>query len=65
MKVNKTLKKMSQSKYVAKSGDHYSCMECDWDGEASECDFDFDFDEFKGIDIKYPICPKCGSGLDC
>jgi len=56
---------MSQSKYVAKSGDHYSCMECDWDGEASECDFDFDFDEFKGIDIKYPICPKCGSGLDC
>ena len=44
---------------------YYSCMDCDWEGETSECDFDTEYDEFKGIDRKYPICPICGSGLDC
>lgn len=47
------------------SGSYYSCMDCEWDGEISECDFDNEYDEFKGIDRKYPICPKCGGGLNC
>ena len=46
------------------SNTYYSCMDCDWEGETSECDFDNEYDEFKGIDIKYPICPECGGGLD-
>ncbi len=42
----------------------FSCMECEWEGELSECDFDYEHDEFSGRDIKYPICPVCGGGLD-
>ena len=47
------------------SGSYYSCMDCEWEGEITQCDFDTEYDEFKGIDRKYPICPKCGGGLDC
>lgn len=44
---------------------HYTCLDCEWSGESSECDFDTEYDEFKGIDREYPICPKCGGGLEC
>ena len=44
---------------------YYSCMDCEWEGEVSECDFDTEYDESKGIDREYPICPKCGGGVDC
>ncbi len=47
------------------SGSYYSCMECEWAGESLECDIDTEYDEFYGIDRKYPICPKCGGGLNC
>ena len=47
------------------SGSYYSCMDCEWEGEITQCDFDTEYDEFKGVDRKYPICPKCGGGLDC
>ena len=40
-------------------------MDCEWEGEITECDFDTEYDEFKGIDRKFPICPKCNGGLDC
>ncbi len=43
----------------------YSCIECEWCGEGLECDIDSEWDEFKHIDRKYPICPKCGGGLEC
>ena len=44
---------------------YYSCIDCHWTGEISECDFDTEYDEFKGVNMKYPICPKCGGGLNC
>ena len=58
------LKQAPQLDVLAASGSHYSCTTCKWGGGISECDFDTEYDEFKGIDRKYPICPKCGGGLD-
>jgi len=46
-------------------GRSYTCMDCDWCGLVSECDFDTEYDEFKDIDRRYPICPECGGGLEC
>jgi hypothetical protein len=43
---------------------YFSCVDCNWEGNISECDFDTEYDEFKGIDKKYPICPNCDGGLD-
>lgn len=59
------LKQAPQLDILAVSGSYYLCMDCEWGGEITECDFDTEYDEFKGVDIKYPICPKCGGGLDC
>lgn len=59
------LKQTPQLDILAVSGSYYSCMDCEWGGEITECDFDIEYDEFKGVDRKYPICPKCGGGLDC
>ena len=59
------LKQTPQLYILAVSGSYYSCMDCEWEGDATECDFDTEYDEFKGVDRKYPICPKCGGGLDC
>ena len=59
------LKQTPQLDIFAVSGSYYSCMDCEWEGDITECDFDTEYDEFKGIDRKYPICPKCGGGLDC
>jgi hypothetical protein len=59
------LQRTPQLDILAVSGSYYSCMDCEWEGEVTECDFDTEYDEFKGIDRKYPICPKCGGGLDC
>jgi hypothetical protein len=42
----------------------YSCIDCEWTGDNSSCEFDTEYDEFKRIDRKYPICPKCGGGLN-
>ncbi len=33
-------------------------------GDISECDFDYEWDEFKHVDRKYPICPECGGGVE-
>jgi hypothetical protein len=57
------LKEMEQ--LITYPSTFYSCMECEWDGGIDECEFDSDYDDFKGIEIPYPICPKCGGGLDC
>ena len=59
-KLNSTL----QLDFLAISGEYCSCMECDWSGYISDCDFDFEYDEFKDIDRKYLICPKCGGDLN-
>lgn len=59
------LKQTPQLDILAVSGSYYSCMDCEWEGEITECDFDTEYDEFKGINRKHPICPKCGGGLDC
>ena len=40
------------------------CLDCDWDGLLSDADIDTEWDEFKMQEIPYPICPKCGGGLD-
>lgn len=58
------LKKMSQSNIIALSGESYTCVDCNWDGDISKCAFDGEYDDFKGVYNKYPICPKCGGGLD-
>lgn len=59
------LKKATKLDIISPSGGYYSCMECDWEGGSSECEDETFFDEFKGIDRKCLICPKCGGGLDC
>ena len=59
------LKQTPQLYILAVSGSYYSCMDCEWEGDTTEYDFDTEYDEFKGVDRKYPICPKCGGGLDC
>ena len=40
------------------------CMDCKWSGLISEADFDYDWDEFKQIENKFPICPLCSGGLE-
>ena len=40
------------------------CIDCDWEGDVIDCDTDTEYDEFKGMDRKYPICPKCGGGVE-
>ena len=54
-----------QHEGVAESGESYSCMDCEWIGDISECEFDSEYDEFSGRETQYPICPDCGGGLDC
>lgn len=39
------------------------CIDCDWNGHISECNSDTELDEFKGTDKIFPICPKCGGGI--
>ncbi len=41
-----------------------NCIDCEWEGQLTECDFDTEPDAFKGTDRKYPICPECGGGID-
>lgn len=43
---------------------YYSCIECGWNGDVKECELDTEYDEFKGVDRTYPICPKCGGGVE-
>ena len=40
------------------------CLDCEWSGERDEADIDYEWDEFKGNDVPYLICPKCGGGVD-
>lgn len=41
-----------------------TCLDCDFQGQIDEFDYDYDYDEFWGNEIKYPICPKCGGGVE-
>lgn len=65
MMINEQLIQIQRLDIIGDSGSHYICMDCKWDGEITECDFDTEYDEFKGIYKRYPVCPKCGGGLDC
>lgn len=40
------------------------CMDCEWQGDVKECDFDTEPNEFKGTDNVYPMCPKCGGAVE-
>ena len=40
------LQRTPQLDILAVSGSYYSCMDCEWEGEVSECDFDIEYDEF-------------------
>ena len=40
------------------------CIDCEWDGLLKDADIEYDWDDFRREDIPYPICPKCGGGLD-
>jgi hypothetical protein len=57
------LKLKPQLEGLAVSGESMTCVDCGWEGGMGEVDFDTDFDEFKGVDRKRPVCPKCGGGL--
>lgn len=41
-----------------------SCLDCDWQDDIAKADIDYEWDEFKGNNIPYPICPKCGGGVE-
>lgn len=43
-----------------------SCLDCDWSGDMKDAEIDpcGDWDEFKGMNIPTPICPKCGGGIE-
>lgn len=41
-----------------------TCLECDFEGQIDEFEFDTEYDEFSGNEIKYPVCPKCGGGVE-
>ena len=40
------------------------CLDCNWHGNVKDCDIDTEPDEFRDRDRKYPICPKCGGGIE-
>ena len=44
--------------------DSGSCPNCSWSGLLVNAETDTEWDEFYRIDRLYPICPKCGDGLD-
>lgn len=57
------LKLKPQLEGLAVSGESLTCVDCGWEGSMSQADVDSEYDEFKGVDRKYPVCPKCGGGL--
>lgn len=48
-------------KYEPNAG---TCEECQWEGWLTDAETEYDWDEFKGNDIPYKVCPKCGGGID-
>jgi hypothetical protein len=40
------------------------CDECEWEGLFTDAEVDYEYDEFRRINIPYLICPKCGGGID-
>lgn len=41
-----------------------TCIDCNWEGDIGECNWDSEPDVFSGNDRKYPICPKCEGGIE-
>ena len=44
-----------RDKYKLDSG---SCVECDWVGLLKDVEIEYEYDEFKGIDVPYTIYPE-------
>lgn len=44
--------------------DYAMCIECDWNGDREECEIDYEYSEWHGRDFEFPICPKCGGGVE-
>lgn len=40
------------------------CIECSHECEVDECNVDYDYDEFRGLEIPYYICPECDGGIE-
>lgn len=40
------------------------CVDCGWDGLLKDADVDYEWDDFYRVDRPYPICPKCGGGIE-
>lgn len=40
------------------------CLDCGFEDELSAYHEDVDYDEFWGREHKYPVCPKCGGGVE-
>lgn len=40
------------------------CIDCDFEGHVDDFDYDYEYDEFHGNDIKHLVCPECGGGVE-
>ena len=40
------------------------CLDCDWEDEISKAHTDYEWDDFKGNEVPYLICPKCSGGVE-
>lgn len=62
LKINiMTLKKTEQ--VVTPIENLTKCLDCNWEGDIKECAIETEFNEFRGNDMCYPVCPKCGGGV--
>lgn len=44
--------------------DSGECIDCNWSGLFRDAEIEYEWDSFTGMDVPYPICPKCGGGID-
>ena len=40
------------------------CLDCDFEDNVDKCETEYEWDAFKGNDVPYWICPKCGGGIE-
>lgn len=40
------------------------CLDCSYEDEVKNFDKDSEYNEFTGNEHYYPVCPKCGGGVE-